>query len=283
VPELDYLLIGHVVVDRISRNQVRVGGTAAYSGLTARNLGMRVGVLTSAAYEPALVDTLEGIRVARVPAEFTTQFVNSYDLLRRRTQRIEWVAEPLEFRHLLPEWQDAPIVHLAPLVQEVDPDLVTRFPNALIGVTPQGWLRAWDEQGVVHATRWEGADAVLERADAIILSAEDIADPKEMAALQERARLLVVTEGRTGATLYRRGERLHHSPAFRAAREYDPTGAGDVFAAAFLVHLQRSGDPLAAADMANCVASFAVERAGLHGVPTLEQVEARWKSGKRIR
>ncbi len=54
-----------------------MGGTT-YAALTARNMGARVGVHTSASYEPGLVDTLRGTYVARVPAEFTTCFTNEY-------------------------------------------------------------------------------------------------------------------------------------------------------------------------------------------------------------
>jgi len=282
-PALDYLIIGHVTVDRVEKRRVRFGGTAAYAALTARSLGMRVGVLTSAAFEPALVDTLTDICVARVPAEFTTQFVNHYDLLRRRAPHLEAVAEPLQPGHVLPEWLDSPIVHLAPLAQEVDPALAGCFPRALLGITPQGWLRAWDEQGLVRPTDWRDADALLERADAVVLSEEDVARPEQIPELAARTRLLVATQGKRGASVYCRGQPPRRSPAFRAERETDPTGAGDVFAAAFLIHLKQSGDPLEAADMANCVASFAVERVGIGGVPSLEHVRARWAAGKRHR
>jgi hypothetical protein len=43
-----------------------------------------------------------------------------------------------------------------------------------------------------------------------------------------------------------------------------------------------AGDPRAAAVVAHGVASFSVERVGLNGIPTLEQVEERWASAKRI-
>src|SRR5205807_1886577 len=69
---IDYLLLGHVTVDRLDTQRVALGGTATYAGLTARNLGARVGIHTSASYEPGLVDTLYGTQVARIPAEYTT-------------------------------------------------------------------------------------------------------------------------------------------------------------------------------------------------------------------
>jgi len=51
----------------------------------------------------------------------------------------------------------------------------------------------------------------------------------------------VLTADREGALLFVNGERYEVHP--RPAREVDPTGAGDVFAATFLVQYQREGDP----------------------------------------
>jgi sugar/nucleoside kinase (ribokinase family) len=59
----------------------------------------------------------------------------------------------------------------------------------------------------------------------------------------------------------------------------DLTGAGDVFASAFLVRLdetaQSSGveDPWEAARFANAVASFSVEGQGISAIPSREQVD----------
>jgi sugar/nucleoside kinase (ribokinase family) len=275
---LDYLVIGHVTQDRVD-SKVVLGGTATYAALTARNLGQRVGVLTSAAFEPGLVDVLHGVQVARLPAEETTRFVNSYaDGFRQ--QHLEARAEPLHAGLLLPDWRSAAIVHLAPIAAELQPDLVDAFPRALIGVTPQGWMRAWDEQGLISAVPWACAERILARADATILSEHDVPDPSWIERYAALARLLVVTRGPRGASLCQQGT-WHHSQAFQGKREVDPTGAGDVFAAAFLIHLHQTGDPLLSADFANCVASFAIERRHHNAVPTLEQIEERWQKGKR--
>ena len=60
-----------------------------------------------------------------------------------------------------------------------------------------------------------------------------------------------------------------------AAREVDPTGAGDVFAAAYLIAYHESRDPVYAATYASCAASFAVEAPGMEGIPTRAQVASR--------
>jgi hypothetical protein len=246
-------------------------------------MGARVGVHTSSAYEPGLIDTLGGTYVARIPAEFTTCFVNEYSGGKRR-QTIESVAEKLTYEQILPEWRNTPVVHLGPLNQELDASIVNRFPRSLIGVTPQGWMREWDESGLVRAIDWADADKVFQRADVVVISEDDVADKSIIEGWAAKARMLVVTLGDRGVDVYRQGEaEPFHSPAFKSAIEVDPTGAGDVFAAAFLWHLHQSGgDWKRAADWANCVASFVVEKRGVAGVPKLAEVEKRWRSGTRV-
>jgi hypothetical protein len=280
---LDYLLLGHVTVDRLDEKRVVLGGTATYAALTARNMGARVGVHTSTSYEPGLIDTLGGVLVARIPAEYTSCFVNEYTAGKRR-QTIESVAEKLTYEQILPEWRNPPVVHLGPLCQEIDASLVGRFPRSLVGVTPQGWMRGWGEDGVVQAVEWAEAERVLARAHAVVISEDEVADASVIKQWATKARMLVVTLGERGCDVYRQAEaEPFHSPAFKSGTEIDPTGAGDVFAAAFLWHLYKSGgDWRVAADWANCVASFVVERRGVNGVPKLAEVEKRWRSGTRV-
>jgi 1D-myo-inositol 3-kinase len=280
---VDYLVLGHVTVDRLDDRRVALGGTATYAALTARNMGARVGVHTSSAYEPGLIDTLGGVLVARIPAEYTSCFVNDYSSGKRR-QTIESVAEKLTYEQILPEWRNPPVVHIGPLCQELDAHIVSRFPRSIVGVTPQGWMRQWDEDGLVRQVDWADAERVLQKADVVVISEDDVPDRSIIQHWASKARMLVVTLGERGCDVYRRGgSGAFHSPAFKSAAEVDPTGAGDVFAGAFLWHLHKSGgDWRTAADWANCVASFTVEKRGVAGVPKLGDVEQRWRTGTRL-
>jgi sugar/nucleoside kinase (ribokinase family) len=168
------------------------------------------------------------------------------------------------------------------VAQEIPAALARAFaPNVLLGVTPQGWLRAWDSAGLVHATDWAGAAPVLERADALIFSEHDVGDdPRQVQRFVAQARVAVVTQNGSGATVYwEHGTRRRALPAFRV-QEVDPTGAGDVFAAAFLLRYYATHDPVESTRYANCVASFAVEGPGTSTLPTPEQVEARLRGGE---
>ncbi|MBE0696386.1 MAG: ribokinase, partial [Anaerolineaceae bacterium] len=73
---IDYLIIGHLTRD-LTPDGPRLGGTASYASLTARALGLRVGILT--ACEDCLSDSRleqEGIRVVGLHAGETTTFEN---------------------------------------------------------------------------------------------------------------------------------------------------------------------------------------------------------------
>lgn len=287
--QVDYLAVGHICVDIFERRYI-LGGSASYAALTARKLGMRVGVLTSADFEPLIVDTLIGrenmlqaetpIRVIRVPTESTTCYVNEYDS-NGRTQFLLGRAADLRPAHVPSEWAAAPIVHLAPLAQEVDAGLLDCFPGSMMLITPQGWMRGWDDSRKVFPVEWEHAQAALARADVTIFSTDDVPIPALREQYIQQAKLVVVTENRRGCVVYERGKPAWRSHAFRAAREIDPTGAGDVFASSFAVHYHRTGNPRLSADFANATASFVLEKRAWNGIPSPEQIADRLKRGKR--
>jgi sugar/nucleoside kinase (ribokinase family) len=87
---------------------------------------------------------------------------------------------------------------------------------------------------------------------------------------------VVVTRAERGASVYQ-GDDVCHYPT-RPAQEVDPTGAGDVFAAAFLLVLFETGDVCRAARFANAAASFSVEGWAMAKIPTRQQVEAYLRS-----
>jgi CRP-like cAMP-binding protein len=104
-----------------------------------------------------------------------------------------------------------------------------------------------------------------------VLSEEDVGgDEAVIERYASLARLLVVTRGRNGCTVYASGQ-ARHFPA-PPMEEIDPTGAGDIFAAAFFFCYRRRGSPWEAARFANCVAAHSVTRGGLDGTPHPDEV-----------
>ncbi|MBI2861667.1 MAG: ribokinase [Chloroflexi bacterium] len=240
----------------------------------AQALGERVAIVTRASAEAEVAERLIGIQALVLPASTMTTFENREQPSGARTQRIMARAEPIGHEDIPKAWLEVPMVHLAPVAQEIAPDLIDLFPNAMIGVTPQGWLRSWDEAGLVSPSAWGDAERVLQRADAVVLSEWDIAaDQDVIGRYAGLARLLVVTRGARGATLFLDG--IAHPIPAPSANVIDPTGAGDVWAAAFFVWLRRTDDPIEAALFATCAASIFGERPSLEGIPTLAEIHER--------
>jgi len=267
---VDYLVIGHVSQD-LTASGARLGGTAAYSALTARALGLRVGVLTASGPKTDL-EALRDVLVVSTPSEHSTTFENIYTENGRR-QVLHHHAAPLSFEDVPKLWKRAPIIHLGPVVQEMDAVLPGSFSTSLLGLTPQGWMRAWDETGQVARTDWKDAEQALARAGAVVVSIEDVAGDEELVEfMANHTRILAVTEGSAGSRLYWHGDQRR----FRAPemQKLDATGAGDIFAAAFFIRLQVTRDPWEAARFATQLSSFSVTRTGLAGIPTAEEIQA---------
>lgn len=267
----DYLLIGNITQD-ITPNGLVMGGTATYSAITAHRLGWRVGVVSRVGPDVDIAGRLPGIEVHAVPSACTTTYENVYHG-NVRTQWVRAIADPLTLDDVPLAWRRASIVHLGPLTQEFEPELARAFPGVLVGATPQGWLRQWDAQGRVSAKPLPRPHEQLRGIQALVFSPEDVAhDTAAMMELVQAVPLAVITHAQEGAVVYT-ADGPRALPA-RPATVVDPTGAGDVFAAAFFIRLAERNDPFEAAAFANSVASFSIEGFGTEGIPTREQVEA---------
>lgn len=266
---IDYLLIGHLTRDLTSKGE-QLGGTVAYAARMAYALKMRVGIVTSWGNEFPLEPYLGSIPVVKAATDNSTTFVN-IESKGNRVQILKNIATRLDM-NLIPEsWKNANIVHLGPVAQEVEPSIVRNFPSANLYITPQGWLRDWDQTGKVSWTEWPEAAFVLSRAEAAVISLEDInKDEQRIEEMATASRILVVTEGENGGRVYWNGDVRH----FRAPQVtlVNSVGAGDIFAAAFFIQYHRTRDPWEAARFAAQLASLSISRIGMDSIPTPDEI-----------
>jgi sugar/nucleoside kinase (ribokinase family) len=265
---VDYLLIGHITQD-ITPTGLRLGGTASYASLTAKAFGIRVGIVTSCRDDLPLSE-LDGIHILRKSADHNTTFEN-IPTPYGRVQYCRAQAEKITFDDIPAAWRHAPIIHLGPIANELDPALSESFPRSMLDVTPQGWLRQWDEKGLVSFFNWQGIDRILKNTNVAILSIEDICGDEDL--IQEYAGLvpvLVVTEGARGARIYWNNDVRFVRPPLE--EEIDSVGAGDIFAASFFVRYHQTRDPWEAARVATQLAARSVTRKTLAGIPTADEV-----------
>jgi 1D-myo-inositol 3-kinase len=268
----EYLLIGHATAD-LTPNGRMLGGTVSYAARVVKAFGMRVGILTSAAPDEALLSELrpyaDELRV--LPTDSISTFENIYTPS-GRIQYLRAVAAPITATDIPAEWLTASLVHLAPLTDEVDPQIAHRFADSTVLLTLQGWLRRWDADGRVHFKRWFDP-AVLKDIDIVVFSEEDIVEAPELE--QEFAGAvehLFVTRAEKGGTYYHWGKPITYTTP--QVELVHPTGAGDVFAAGLLCALYRLGSMEAAIPVAAHVAALSVTRVGLDSAPGADEVQA---------
>jgi sugar/nucleoside kinase (ribokinase family) len=274
------LAVGHVTWDRRDGEEV-LGGTVSYAALAARKLGWDAAVLTSAGPEFEPERALPGIPTFVHRASATTRFRNVYDSDGARRQEILSRAEDIETLPLAEGWRGPDALLLGPVAGEIGPGLSTAFEAGVVGAVAQGWLRAFDGDGRVVAKDWDDASRALLGVHVLFLSEQDMPDAESGAReLLSFVPMILLTRGWRGATLISRDGTAEIPTLPRP--EVDPTGAGDVFAASFLVRYHETGDPEAAAAFGACSASCSVEGVGTTALGTREEVERRLVLRQRL-
>jgi hypothetical protein len=278
---LDFLTIGHVSRDigPDTPEGWRLGGTVAFAAVLAQRLGLQAAILTSAGPDLPLSALLPGIDITCIPSDRSTQFENRYDA-GHRTQWVQHRACPIAPCDIPAGWTQPRLALIGPIIGEVDRAIPQQFPASVVGICLQGWLRRIDDESRVRPISPVDFSPVAEypNAAALFLTDEDL-DPTvdheaTLAAWTSaiaRGPLVVYTKGRDGADIWSNGT-VRHIAAFPVT-EVDATGAGDIFAAAFLIHLSETGDSAAAARYATAATAVSIGARGLDSVPDSSAIQ----------
>jgi 1D-myo-inositol 3-kinase len=274
------LVLGHVTWDKRPEGEV-LGGSASYSALAARNLGWEAGVLTTAGPDFDPPRDLPGVTVFLARASTTTRFQNLYDDDGTRRQVLASRSDDIDLASLPDDWRSPDVLLLAPVAGEVRGSVGPAFDASVVGAIAQGWLRRFDADGSVSPRDWRDAPTDLAGVHALFLSEQDL--PQAGVRAREflaHVPIVALTRGWEGLTLVTR-ESTHEIPAL-PREEVDPTGAGDVFAAAFLVRYHETGDILGSAAFGACAASCVVEAVGVGGLRDRAEVLRRMALRERL-
>lgn len=274
------LAIGHVAWDRV-QGQTVLGGSVAYATRTALALGWEAAALTSAGpdFEPAR--DLPGVTVFLERGDATTRFVNNYGEGGARTQVLSSRAADVRLDLVPEEWRRPDVLLLGGLAGEIRGSAALAFEAGVVGANAQGWVRAFGPGGEVSPAEWERPDQSLAGVHALFLSEHDI--PGALARSRDLlpyVPMIAVTAGWRGLSLVTRqgAEVIPGLPR----KEIDPTGAGDVFATAFLIRYQETGNPSEAAVFACCAASCVVEGLATTTLGDREEITRRIEQRDRL-
>ena len=179
-----YVVVGHVAKDLRADGSVAAGGTALYSGLTAQHLACR-----RRWSRPWLPPTADSLRPPIAPACPTT----SSPQTRPRPTHSSTPANTAVCICARGPRRSTPPTCLPPgaarrssTSARLPPNSTPTapwepvFPIALIGVTPQGWMRAWGDQWRNTRRPGPAARAMLARCHVLVMSWEDAGGDAEV-------------------------------------------------------------------------------------------------------
>jgi sugar/nucleoside kinase (ribokinase family) len=263
-------VVGSTTIDRNVRgggSLLRLGGATTYAGLTYRRRGLAVRVVTRvAAPHLQLLSRLAqaGIRIDALVSDSTTHFVNRSDG-KQRTQEMPVCAEPIEIAQVRRVLDAVDCIHLGPLhpadIEAGVFQLLRDWPGQVV-LDVQGLVRRVSSgrivPGACDALPAALAAAAVLKADNDEIKTLRAAVGRDLHAVMAAfdIREAVVTAGDRGGEVLGPKKRRHAFLPEPAPTLKDPTGAGDVFFAAYIAARFAEGREIApAARHAACTAA----------------------------
>ncbi|MFQ5891718.1 MAG: carbohydrate kinase family protein [Candidatus Methanofastidiosia archaeon] len=214
-----------------------------------------------------------------------------YDENGNRTLDILGIAD--EISHFPKDLINAKYVLFGPVLSEIPSHLVDfakKNLKARLFLDPQGFLRVI-ARGKLKRVKPKFIEKLCSNFDflkpneheaLVITGLNARKNPKEVCEILHSwgSKIVIVTLAERGSVIYD-GSEFFEIPAFKT-NAIDPTGAGDTYAGGFLYKYKRCKDLFEAGLFASCVASIMVENVGPYIPLTLEEVEGRVESLRRL-
>ncbi len=275
----DIATIGHFAIDlikspTIARSRPTLGGPAAFVSLTAAKLGAKVTAISRVGrdfhnYHGRLCEN--NVNLSHVGVEetaLTTSFVLTYRSGRRKIQ-LRNKAPQIGLSDL-PHGLQVKIVHVAPVANEVDMDVIAelRKRTRVLSIDPQGFVRQFDSAGRTRLEKPADLE-FLQHCDVVKSSLQEtrvLTGQSTLAASVQEIRrwgvkTVLITMGERGAVAcFEDG--CYNIPACKPRILVDSTGAGDAFIGGFLAEHARDREPLWCCCVGSAAASFVVEAVG---------------------
>jgi sugar/nucleoside kinase (ribokinase family) len=242
-------VIGSTTIDKIVSRDLscyKIGGATAYAGITYSRHGIKTLAVTNIANcDPEIVTGLkkEKIRVRRGQTEATTLFINSIHEDTRR-QKILQCAAPIDRKQVAANIKRIGIVHLSPL-HPADIDIqaikLLRNTNVRVVLDVQGLVRSVKNK-VVYSSVSRRLTEALECAHIVKANTQEYKSmmdyyQMDLSPLMHRFKIneFLVTAGSKGGRVSEiSGIEIPYKAAIVRTMG-DPTGAGDIFLAAYVI------------------------------------------------
>ena len=239
-------LIGHISDDLLPSSHL--GGSVTYAGIVFQKFGFDTTIITKAPPNHPYLQKLSKLNIKVINLERDknseiTSFNNSFNDQGLRTQMVDKIAKSIKLSDLKQYKKliiSRPVV-LAPILNEIDVNIISHFYNQCdLYLIAQGLFRKTIDQNLVTFTDMNDR-SIFSKVKVTILSYEDLmikakVQEKELNSLIRDTKLLIITNADKKTDTYTNGKYFGGVDTYDIGNKLsDPIGAGDVFAAAFII------------------------------------------------
>jgi sugar/nucleoside kinase (ribokinase family) len=277
-------IVGHLVIDEFEASNIQInslGGPPSYAGLTAKNLGAEITLLTKFGTdlpEYYFIWLIRNqIKIGR-DSRSTTHPTTRFRIVQTPEGRELYLKSRCEDLKNFENWEGDAVI-ISPVAGEVGLAFLNHVRRRFktVYLDPQGFIRKFHPSGHCRLTRIDRH--VLENADIIKMDNEEAMmitgkrDPFQALEDLEKmgVRVGVYTNGKEGVLL-RCDEGVFKIPVSHQGTVVDMTGVGDIFAGAFTVEYLQTGDPVWSGCVAVAAASGRLDRFGLSKILEIEKI-----------
>jgi sugar/nucleoside kinase (ribokinase family) len=290
------ITFGNPVYDEIQTPKIRredrvLSGCSTNASLVVSRLGehaVLVGTIGKD-FEARLRGELEkyGIENRCSISTNTGGFKLNYDERGDRELEILGIADPIPQED--ESFEDADFILFGPILGEISPEFASNIKSkydAPVIFDPQGSLRMMDNGNIIHRFSEEfrkiaGISTIVKanELEAKVVTGIDARKNPVLAVkklYEFGCEIAIVTLGDAGSIIFD-GTNLYEIPPYQVDA-IDPTGAGDTYAAGFMIRYLETPNSLQEVGCyASCVASIMVENSGPDFSITRQQVQARFE------
>jgi sugar/nucleoside kinase (ribokinase family) len=242
-------VIGSTTLDKNiydNKNQLKIGGVTTYSGITYRRHGIVTRIVTNVADQDLpILDKLdqEQITIQKGITAHTTQFINIF-IGDQRQQKLPCTASPINSNQIKVLHDSVGCVHLGPLhPMDIESDCINLLGETKLPVflDVQGYTRRIDNAEVYIgvANQIEASLKIARIVKANESEFESVLQffDTDLANLLARFNIeeFIVTQGKKGGFVLNNKNSEVRFDAVPVQSPGDPTGAGDIFFAAYIV------------------------------------------------
>jgi len=195
-----------------------------------------------------------------------------YDMSGNRTLEVLGVAGKITKKDIPDECLNARYILLGPILQEIDFDLVSflkETTNSKIFLDPQGLVRKISpDKQIIYQSERENVRKIVSMVDfvkpneheSVVITGANDPSVSAKTLVEWGSPVAIVTLAEKGSVVFD-GEKIVRIPAYKTFA-IDPTGAGDVYAGAFIYEYAKAENVVSSCLFASAAASIMVEHSG---------------------